>query len=68
MDKLEQIDEINKEIRLDQDKEECYKRQLKRHQSRADYQKRKNSPEYKARTRRLIDKGGTIEHFYRFIL
>ena len=64
MDKLEQIDEINKEIRSEQDKEMYYKRHLRRHEARADYQKRRNSPEYKARTRRLIDKGGTMEHFY----
>ena len=64
MDKLEQIDEINKKIRSEQDEEEHYKRHLKRQQARADYQKRRSSPEYKARTRRLIDKGGTMEHFY----
>ena len=31
MDKLEQIDEINKEIRSEQDKEMYYKRHLRRH-------------------------------------
>ena len=40
------------------------KHRLTREKMRAAYQKNRNSPEYKARTHRLCDKGGTVEHFY----
>lgn len=64
MDKLEQIDEINKVIRETQEQEMQHKHRLAREQSKAAFQKRRTSPEYKARTHRLCDKGGTVEHFY----
>lgn len=64
MDTEKELDEINKEICDRELKELQYKHRLKREQAKAAYLKRRSSPEYKARTHRLCDKGGTIEHFY----
>ena len=64
MDAEKELEEINKEIRDTELKELQYKHRLKREQAKAAYQKRRTSPEYKARTHRLCDKGGTVEHFY----
>ena len=64
MDTEKELDEINKEICDRELKELQYKHRLKREQAKAAYLKRLSSPEYKARTHRLCDKGGTVEHFY----
>ena len=56
--------ELNDEIRKKELHENQLKHQLMREQSKAKYQKRRADPEYRARTRRLCDKGGIIEHFY----
>lgn len=64
MDAEKELEQINKEIRDTELKELQYKHRLKREQAKAAYQKRRTSPEYKARTHRLCDKGGTVEHFY----
>ncbi len=64
MEKLEQIDAINEDIREKEQYENQLKHRLMREQAKAAFQKRRNSPEYKARTHRLCDKGGTVEHFY----
>ena len=59
-----ELDKINKDIRERSEQEEQYRHRLVRERNKAAYQKRMMSPEYKARTRRLIEKGGTVEHFY----
>ena len=59
-----ELDKINKDIREKSEQEEQYRHRLVRERNKAAYQKRMMSPEYKARTRRLIEKGGTVEHFY----
>lgn len=64
METLEHIDELNKDIREKELHERQLQHRLKREQSKAAFQKRRNSPEYRARTHRLCDRGGTIEHFY----
>lgn len=64
MEKEEQIDKINEQIREKEVKEQQLRHRLAREESKLAYQKRRSSPEYKARTRRLIEKGGIVEHFY----
>ena len=59
-----ELDKINKDIREKSEQEEQYRHRLVRERNKAAYQKRMMSSEYKARTRRLIEKGGTVEHFY----
>ena len=64
MEQLKEIDEINKDIRDKELKEKQLQHRLKLEQSKAAFQKRSSNPEYRARTNRLCNKGGTIEHFY----
>ena len=64
MDAEKEINKINEEIREKEEQEMQLKHRLTREKMRAAYQKNRNSPEYKARTHRLCNKGGTVEHFY----
>ena len=64
MEKEKEIDKINEQIREKEAKERQLRHRLAREESKLAYQKRRSSPEYKARTRRLIEKGGIVEHFY----
>lgn len=64
MEQLKEIDEINKDIRDKELKEKQFQHRLKLEQSKVAFQKRSSNPEYRARTNRLCNKGGTIEHFY----
>ena len=64
MDAEKEISKINGEIREKEEKEVQLKHRLTREKMRAAFQKSRNSPEYRARTHRLCDKGGTVEHFY----
>ncbi|MBP3806923.1 MAG: DUF3847 domain-containing protein [Eubacterium sp.] len=64
MDAEKEISKINEEIREKEEQEMQLKHRLTREKMRAAYQKNRNSPEYKARTHRLCNKGGTVEHFY----
>ena len=64
MDADKEISKINEEIREKEEQEEQLKHRLTREKMRAAYQKKRTSPEYRARTHRLCNKGGTVEHFY----
>ena len=64
MDAEKEISKINGEIQEKELEEEQLKHRLTREKMRAAFQKSRNSPEYRARTHRLCDKGGTVEHFY----
>ena len=64
MDAEQEISKINGEIQEKELEEEQLKHRLTREKMRAAFQKSRNSPEYRARTHRLCDKGGTVEHFY----
>ena len=64
MDAEKEISKINGEIQEMELEEEQLKHRLTREKMRAAFQKTRNSPEYRARTHRLCDKGGTVEHFY----
>ena len=64
MDAEKEINKINEEIREKEEQEMQLKHRLTREKMRAAYQKNRNSPEYRARTHRLCNKGGTVEHFY----
>ena len=64
MDVEKEISKINEEIREKEEQEEQLKHRLTREKMRAAYQKKRTSPEYRARTHRLCNKGGTVEHFY----
>lgn len=64
MDAEKEINRINDEIKEKELHEEQLKHRLTREKMKASYQKRRTSPEYRARTHRLCDKGGTVEHFY----
>ena len=63
MDVEKEISKINGEIREKEEEEMQLKHRLTREKLRAAFQKSRNSPEYRARTHRLCDKGGTVEHF-----
>ena len=64
MDAEKEISKINDEIRDTEKKKWQHLHKLKLEQAKAAYQKRMTSPEYRARTHRLCNKGGVIESFY----
>ena len=64
MDAEKEINKINEEIREKEEQEMQLKHRLTREKMRAAYQKNRNSHEYRARTHRLCNKGGTVQHFY----
>jgi len=63
-DKEKQLDKLNTEIREKTEKQEQLQHRLTRERQRAAHLKRMMSPEYRVRTHELIEKGGTVEHFY----
>ena len=64
MDAEKEINKINEEINDTEMKRRQHIHKLKLEQAKAAHQKRMTSPEYRARTHRLCNKGGVIESFY----
>ena len=68
MEQKGQIDKIKEEYERGEEKLKQEKRRLVREQNRQRYQKKRSrgerDPDYAARTKRLINKGGVFEHFY----
>ena len=68
MEEKGKIDKAKQEYRQGEEKLDQERHRLSRLELRAEYQKARhrteNDPEYAARTHRLCNKGGVIEHFY----
>lgn len=68
MEEKGKIDKAKQEYRQGEEKLDQERHRLSRLELRAEYQKSRhraeNDPEYAARTHRLCNKGGVIEHFY----
>ncbi len=64
MDAKKELSKIKQEIHEKEVEERINRHRLKREQAKADLQKRRRGPEYRVRTHRLCNKGGTIECFY----